>query len=150
MTDIGLYNSLLRLEALHELDEEEVRQIITPMCRVLRVGRIRLDFYENADREAARQGRQVVLFTEEDPQILKPLSMREVTGGDNIVIYHFYSRQNSEPWDAEDLERIRLVQKMLHALTGRSRLQGLLYGSPASYQESCICDAPFRKIDRTA
>ena len=131
MTDIGLYNSLLqeyllRLEALHELDEEEVRQIITPMCRVLRVGRIRLDFYENADREAARQGRQVVLFTEEDPQILKPLSMREVTGGDNIVIYHFYSRQNSEPWDAEDLERIRLVQKMLHALTGRSRLQGLL------------------------
>ena len=131
MGDINRYNTelqeyLLRLASLHELDEEEVRQIVTPMCRVLRIGRIRLDFYENADREAARQGRQVVLFTEEDPQILRPLTMREVTGGDNIVIYHFYGRQNSEPWDAEDLERIRLMQKMLHSLTGRARLEGLL------------------------
>ncbi len=131
MGDINQYNTglqeyLLRLAALHELEEEEVRQIVTPMCRILRIGRIRLDFYEDADREAARQGRQVVLFTEENPQILKPLTMREVTGGDNIVIYHFYGRQGTEPWDAEDLERIRLVQKMLHCLTGRARLEGLL------------------------
>ncbi len=131
MIDIDQYNILLqeylmRLAALRELDEEEVRQIVTPMCRVLRIGRIRLDFYENAEREAARQGRQVVLYTADNPQILKPVVIREVTGGDNIVIYHFHGLQNSESWDAEDLERIRLVQKMLHSLTGRARLEGLL------------------------
>ena len=129
--DIQEYNRvldemLLGLENLRSWDRPVVLDILRPMLNVLHVAKFCWVYYPNERAEAERSGRETQLFSEGTPDMNRPYVSREMNPGGSIMIYSFYADREKAEWDAEDLEKLHTVEKVIFSFHGRVRLINLV------------------------
>lgn len=110
------------LESLKGWEVPDVSRVVTPMLRVLHVARFCWTFFPNERAEAERGGHETLLFEEGTPEMTRPFVMRETNPGGSVVIYCFYGDAQKPDWDADDLEKLRTVEKLILTFHGRMRL----------------------------
>ena len=110
------------LEGLKAWDLPDVSRALTPMLHVLHVAKFCWVFYPNERAEAERAGQETRLFEEGTPEMTRPFVMREVNPGGRVIIYSFYSDVQKPGWDADDLEKLHAVEKLIFVFHGRIRL----------------------------
>ncbi|MBR3736155.1 MAG: EAL domain-containing protein [Lachnospiraceae bacterium] len=131
MVDIHDYSAamdefILRMERLSIWNQDAMTQIITPVCRALRIAKVQVESFHTIKDEAEYRGETDIYFEEGGPNPNNPYRSREESGGHSVVLITIYERQDAEPWDAEDLEKVHVFQKAFYAFTGRIRLLDLI------------------------
>ena len=131
VTDIYEYSEvmdtyLLDMEKIKTFEKERISQVIAPLCRVLRIAKVQVDYYMTPQDVANHRKIEDVFFEEGEVNPVRPYTAREVTNGGTITVCSMYERKDETPWDAEDLERVHVFQKSFFAYTGRMRLYDLL------------------------
>ena len=129
--DIQKYNRvleemLLGLEGLKSWDKPEVLRILTPMFEVMHIAKFWWVYYPNRRAEAERTGRDTSLYEAGEPDMNRPYISREENPGGSIIIYYFYSDKAMPEWDAEDLEKLHVIEKVIFSYHGRVRLVNLV------------------------
>ena len=117
---------ILRMTKLTIWNVDAMSQIITPVCRALRIAKVQVEAYHTLKDEAERRGAVDIYFDEGTANPNNPYRVREESGGHSITVITLYERQDAEPWDADDLEKIHVFQKAFYAFTGRIRLLDLI------------------------
>ncbi|MCR5129509.1 MAG: GGDEF domain-containing phosphodiesterase [Lachnospiraceae bacterium] len=123
---VAMDEFILRMERLNIWNVDAMSQIITPICRALRIARVQVESFNTIKDEKEHRGDIDIYFDEGIPNPNNPYKVREESGGHSVVVITIYERQDAEPWKAEDLEKIHVFQKAFYAFTGRIRLLDLI------------------------
>lgn len=92
------------------------------ICKVLRVAKIDVRFYNTVGMERKKQGEYVTMYHGAEPDESAAYIKREVTGGGNVAIYTFYKVNDGVEWSEEETTKVGVLQGCLYAYNGRSRL----------------------------
>ncbi|MBO6207206.1 MAG: GGDEF domain-containing protein [Lachnospiraceae bacterium] len=117
---------LLKLEQIKTFQKDKICSAIEPVCPVVRVAKVQVDYFLTPKDEADHNGTVDVFYENGPVDTTQPFVAREVTDGGTTTICTISRRADMEPWDAEDLEKIRVLQKTFYGFTGRMRLLDLI------------------------
>lgn len=98
---------------------------LAPVCRVLRISRIDIEFYVNTVLEEKGIGLSHVLYDEGGTDFNRCQLVREIAGNGSIGAYKFYPFKESEEWSEEEIEHINVVGKAIFSFHGRRRVMRL-------------------------
>lgn len=98
---------------------------LAPVCRVLRISRIDIEFYVNTVLEGKGIGLSHVLYDEGGTDFNRCHLVREIAGNGSIGAYKFYPFKESEEWSEEEIEHINVVGKAIFSFHGRRRVMRL-------------------------
>lgn len=121
-----LEDMLLGLERLKSWDSPALIRVLKPMFELMHIVKYRWVYYSNKHAELERSGYETVLLDEGTPDMNRPYVSREENPGGSIITYYYYSDMNMPEWDADDLEKLHIVQKVIFAFHGRVRLIDLV------------------------
>lgn len=129
--DILEYNRIfedmiLGLEAVKNWKKQEVLNVLRPMFRALHVAKFKWVFFPNEQTEAEHMGRETDLYEEGVPELTRPYVTKEYNTGGSRVVYYFYADSAKPEWDADDLEKLHMVEKLIFTYHGRLRLVNLV------------------------
>ena len=117
---------LLKLEQIKTFQKDRICSAIEPVCPVVRVAKVQVDYFFTLKDEIDHNGTTDVFYDNGPVDTTQPFVAREVTDGGTITICTISRRADMEPWDEEDLEKIRVLQKTFYGFTGRMRLLDLI------------------------
>ncbi|MCR5249058.1 MAG: GGDEF domain-containing phosphodiesterase [Lachnospiraceae bacterium] len=145
--DLARYNEafeqvLLELEKQRSWDEREVALIVAPLCRLLRIALIHVEFYGSEEDEAQRRGVVRDVYVDGTADKHNPCVMRETNIAENVICYRIYPAEG-ESWDAEDLEKIRVFEKMIFTFHAKARLEELVERRTYTDQQLNIRNLPY-------
>ena len=113
---------LYRMYDTKETIYSDISQAIEGLCSVLRISRVSVNYFEDSAKEAEGICNEIDYYNSGAEYDEEPLNVRFFTGISSVVYYNVYRTRDTEPWDAEEREKIGLVLKMLFVFNGRTRL----------------------------
>ena len=125
--DITAYNQaleefILRMEKIHGIVNGDTHVALDRLCRILRIARVELIYYENKQKERMNSGNLIVFYSQGDFSREKKLFVREVTGAGSTAHYNIYQYADERPWDEDELAKIKVFQKALFTFNGRASM----------------------------
>ncbi|MBR6222527.1 MAG: EAL domain-containing protein [Lachnospiraceae bacterium] len=125
--DILAYNQaleefLVRMEKINGIVNGDTHVAMDKLCRILRIARVELVYYENMQKERMNSGKLVVFYSQGEFSRDRKLFVREVTGAGSAAHYNIYQYTNEAPWSEEELNKVRVFQKALFTFNGRASM----------------------------
>ncbi len=117
-----IQNFIMNMEAMQNTLAPEANAALTEPCVFLRIGQIRVDFYETPRYYAMKKGEVFIIYDCGDVSQGSPVIMERETRVGTRIIYTVYPILDEDPWTDEELERIDVLLKMLFVFNGRSKL----------------------------
>lgn len=100
----------------------EVGTALDEVCKVLRVAKIDVRFYDTVGMERKKKGEYVTMYHGAEPDESAAYIKRETVGGGGVAVYTFYKINDGVEWDENETVRVGVLQRCLYAYNARSRL----------------------------
>ena len=117
-----IQNFMINMESVANTLTPEARFALTEPCVFLRIGAIRVDFYESPRAFAIGKCDHFTLYDCGDSDESKEFTIEKETRVGTKIVYHVFGLIDEEPWTDEEYERLDVLIKMLFVFNGRSRL----------------------------
>lgn len=119
---------LMKLEQIPTYDSDEVQDVVEPLCQLLRVSKITVELYHGEENQRSAVGSNNTAYYdfEMTPDPVRKMQIREVTGGNSIIVYTAFQDREDEDWDRTELRRIEVMLKMLFVFNGRRRIMSIV------------------------
>lgn len=112
----------IRIANVCELDSPEIANALDAVCKVLRVAKVDMRCYDAISLEKRKNGRYILLYDGAKPDESAVFVKRESTDRGNVVVYSFYKTDDGMEWEAQELDKIKVLQTCLFAYNARVRL----------------------------
>lgn len=106
---------------LKDVESSEISAAVNELCRLLRVSKMAVDFYDSLKHESQNRGENLVCY-DSGMDGKEVYTERIITDGMTVAHTHVYQSENDEPWNGEEREKIEFLQKMMSVFIGRIRL----------------------------
>ena len=117
---------LLQMEQIHSHVHPDIAKALRRLCVLLRIARVEACLYENAGEQALNHGECGCFYSEGEADDNRFVSHSETAENGNIASYRFVAVVGAEEWNEIELDKIRLLSKMLFVYNGRSRILNLV------------------------
>lgn len=129
--DIAEYASamdefLTKMERVPSHIHPEIQNAMEKICRLLRIGKVQVCFYQTPADERAGRGDTAVLYYDKDADEERYIVKRNITNDGNIVIYRIYQKSKDENWIAIERDKIDILIQMLFVFNSRARVMNLI------------------------
>ncbi|MBR1764974.1 MAG: GGDEF domain-containing protein [Ruminococcus sp.] len=115
-------NYLKTLNSLQTMDIEKIRPALTPVCELLRIGKILTVTYGNTKFEAMNRGENLISYDSGRPAH-EVITKRIVTDLMAIIKCSIYIEDDQEPWTPEEMDRIRMLIETTTVYVSRAKIQ---------------------------
>lgn len=105
-----------------ELDTAKIREGLDELCKLLRVSKITVSFFENMKQEFSGKSILVKYFDSKEDSV-QVISDRIHTDMLGVAICKVYQPLGAEPWSETERERVMLVLNILLVFSSRDRLR---------------------------
>lgn len=112
----------INIADVSDVHSPKVGAALDEVCKVLRVAKIDVRFYDTVGMERKKQGEYVTMYHGAEPDESAAYIKRETTGGGSVVVYTLYKVNDGIEWDENETVRVGVLQRCLYAYNGRSRL----------------------------
>ncbi|MBD5452203.1 MAG: GGDEF domain-containing protein [Lachnospiraceae bacterium] len=112
----------IQIADVSDIYAPEVGAALDEVCRVLRVAKIDVRFYDTVGMERKKKGEYVTMYHGAEPDESAAYIKRETLGGGGVAIYTLYKVNDGIEWDENETVRVGVLQRCLYAYNGRSRL----------------------------
>ncbi|MGN1416115.1 MAG: putative bifunctional diguanylate cyclase/phosphodiesterase [Oscillospiraceae bacterium] len=122
----ALDSFIIKGERVSDLFSPDMSAALSDICRVLRISYISVSFYETHLHERRGSGNTAVLYSDGKEDKDRSFSVRETTGGGNVAVYQLMQISGDADWTDEERSRLTVLEKMLFAFNGRSRVMHMV------------------------
>ncbi|MGN0586338.1 MAG: putative bifunctional diguanylate cyclase/phosphodiesterase [Oscillospiraceae bacterium] len=122
----ALENFIIKAERIPDFFDPNISDALSDICRVLRVARISVLFYETPAHEQRGEGNTAVFFSDGEADIQRCFTVRETTGGGNIAVYRMMQKLGDADWTDEERSKLPILEKTMYAFNGRSRVMHMI------------------------
>lgn len=119
-------NFIIKAERISDLFDPNISEALSDICRVLRIAKVLVLFYDTLRHEQCGDGKAMIFFSDGEADEKRVFEVRENTGGGNVVIYRMMQRTDDSDWSDEELSRLTILEKALFAFNGRSRVMHII------------------------
>lgn len=119
-------NFIIKAERITDFFDPNISDALSDICRVLRIARISVMFYETIRHEELGDGKSITLFSDGEADENRIFTMRETTSGGNSALYKIMQRSGDSDWSDEELSKLYILEKALFAFNGRSRVMHMV------------------------
>lgn len=119
-------NFIIKAERITDFFDPNISDALSDICRVLRIAKISVIFYETPRHEQCGRGKTVVFFSDGEADEKRIFTVREETGGGNNAIYQMMQRAADSDWTEEERSKLIILEKALFAFNGRSRVMQMI------------------------
>ena len=112
----------IHIADVSDVHSPEVGAALDGVCKVLRVAKIDVRFYDTVGMERKKKGEYVTMYHGAEPDESAAYIKRETVGGGGVAVYTFYKVNDGVEWDENETVRVGVLQRCLYAYNGRSRL----------------------------
>ncbi len=114
-----------RMEAVTKFQGPEVSEILSEMCRLLRIGKIDAAFYDSHLFESMKKGSTVCLYDGGNCDPESFLNFRETIGNGSVAHYNIYRILGEDDWCDAEKNKIQTLQKLIFTFDGRAALTNI-------------------------
>lgn len=111
-----------RMEAVTEFPSPEYPEILSEMCRLLRIGKIDAALYDSPLFESMKKGNAVCLYDGGNCDPENFLNFRETNGNGSVAHYNIYRILGEDDWCDAEKNKIQTLQKLIFTFNGRVNL----------------------------
>ncbi|MGN0609204.1 MAG: putative bifunctional diguanylate cyclase/phosphodiesterase [Oscillospiraceae bacterium] len=119
-------NFIIKAEGITDFFDPDMSDALSDICRVLRIARVSVIFYDTPRHEEHGDGKSIVFFSDGEADNDRIFKVREITNGGNIAVYTMMQRIGDPDWDEEERLRLFTLEKALFAFNGRSRIMHMI------------------------
>lgn len=120
---------------IKHFSQNEIEQILTPICRTLRIARISSAMYDSKDHIDVKPGIQHTYYNDGTADDSRFLFAEENTIQKRICRCFTYQKQGDPDWSEEEITRIRELENVLFIFTERAYTLRLLEDIPVHDKE---------------
>ena len=113
---------LLKMEKLTSEDDPNCQVAIKKIGTLLRISLIKVTFYMTPENERQGTGEEFCLYKDGTADLQRCYQQREITNSRNIVVYNIYQKENEPDWFEQEIEKLKVLAKMLFVYNGRARI----------------------------
>lgn len=106
---------------LKDVEPSEINAAVGELCRILRISKLAVDFYDSLKHESRQRGETLICY-DAGTGGKEMFTERIVTDGMTVAHAHVYQSESDEPWSGEEREKVEFLQKMMSIFVGRIRL----------------------------
>lgn len=125
---------LLQMESVQSPIDPAIGNAMSRLCRLLRISRMEVWFYEDAHKQADNAGNSFCYYQSGEPCGERKVAHSETANMGAIATYQAYPFTGEPEWTGLELEKIVLLSKVLFMYNGRSRaikqVKELVYRDP--------------------
>ncbi len=111
-----------RMEAARGLRNPEISEILSEMCRLLRIGKISAAMYNSLLLESMGKGKTICMYDGKNADPAHFLEFRETIGNSSIIHYFIYRCLGGDEWCDAEKNKIQILQKLIYTFDGRANL----------------------------
>lgn len=138
---------LMKMDKAPSTIHPDIGVVLERMCKLLRIARIEVAFYETPGAEQVRQGATVGFYQKGEADETRFVAKREMTVGNNVVIYKAFQRVGDEDWTEIEREKLDIFIQMIFVFNGRTRAMEMMeYMKYHDRDFGCYNIAYFMKI----
>jgi len=104
-----------------DIHSPKAQAAVDGVCRLLRVAKIDVRFFDTAGMERKERGEYVTLYQSAEPDESAVYIRREATDAGSVAIYSLYKVNDGIEWDEEEAARVGVLQRCLYTYNARSR-----------------------------
>ncbi|MGN0604781.1 MAG: putative bifunctional diguanylate cyclase/phosphodiesterase [Oscillospiraceae bacterium] len=119
-------NFIIKAERISDFFDPKISDALSDICRVLRIAKVSVLFYDTPRHEQRGEGNAMVFFSCGEADESRVFTAREVTSGGNVAVYSFMQDTDGADWDGEERSRLVILEKALFAFNGRSRVMHMI------------------------
>ncbi len=119
-------NFIIKAERISDFFDPAMSDALSEICRVLRIARVSVKFYDTPRHDELGEGKSIVFFSDGEADDDRIFTVREITNGGSIAIYTMMQRKGDADWDVEDHTKLFTLEKALFAFNGRSRIMQMI------------------------
>ena len=101
-------------------------EAIRPVCKILRIAHLVLDYYDNPKKFAMHDGTKVLNYSDGEYDENRGYRVQKNTNGGNVAVYRIYQRTGDENWTSEEMQRIKGFLTMLFMYNGRTKVLNMV------------------------
>lgn len=113
---------LLKMESVPGENHPGNQEAIEKIGTLLRISLVRATFFESPGHEKRGEGNDFFLYRNGNADMRRFYRQREVTGGGNVIVYYAFQKADEPDWSERELQKIRVLIKMLFVYNERSRV----------------------------
>lgn len=117
---------LLQMEQIHSHLHPDIAKALSRLCVLLRIAKVEACLYENAREQTLNHGECACFYSNGEADESRSVSYSETAENGNIASYRFVAAAGADAWDEIELDKLRLLSKMLFVYNGRSRILNLV------------------------
>lgn len=122
----ALDNFIIKAERISYFLDPGMTEALSDICRVLRIAEVSAMLYDTPGHERRGEGQTAVFLSEGEADPQREFTAREITGGGNVAIYRFQQKAGDADWSDEEYSKLPVLEKMLFAFNGRSRVMQMI------------------------
>ncbi len=113
---------LMKMEQIPDLVHPGTQDALDRICRLLRVSRVEVIFYETARHEAMKKGKRIIFYEYGNVDKDRVFRKQEIMKNGGIAVYKLYQKTGEPDWDAVESEKLTVLAKMIFTFNGRIRV----------------------------
>lgn len=113
---------LMKMEQIPDLVHPGTQDALDRICRLLRVSRVEVIFYESARHEAMKKGNRIIFYEYGNADKDRVFRKREIMRNGGIAVYNLYQKTGEPDWDAVESEKLTVLSKMIFTFNERIRV----------------------------
>lgn len=113
---------LMKMEQIPDLVHPGTQDALDRICRLLRVSRVEVIFYETARHEAMKKGKRIIFYEYGNVDKDRVFRKQEIMKNGGIAVYKLYQKTGEPDWDAVESEKLTVLAKMIFTFNGRTRV----------------------------
>lgn len=117
---------LLQMEQIHSHTHPDIAKALKRLCVLLRIAKVEVSLFETAMDVALNHSENGCFYCEGEADESRALVYSETAENGNVARYRFVALAGSADWDEMEVDKIRLLSKMLFVYNGRSRILKLV------------------------
>lgn len=111
-----------KIAGVSNISASSMEDALDEICRVLRVARVDVRFYDSGGMEKRKKGEYITLYQGAEADMASAYIRREVADTGNVAIYTLYKKDDGVEWGEVELDRINILELCLCAYSGKIRL----------------------------
>ena len=123
---------LEQMENINDIASESGVAAVAELCRILRVEKLTMSFYESRKHELFGKGVSYMLC-DNGGECSDPIEKRSEAAGFGTSVFNAYPPKNAEPWSDEEIVRVNMMLRMISVFSGRNRF--LSIAEQATYHD---------------
>lgn len=123
---------LEQMEDISDIASEKGTAAVAELCRILRVEKLTMSFYESRKHELFDRGMSYMLH-DNGGECGEPIEKRSEAAGFGTSVFNAFPPREDEQWSDEETVRVNMMLRMISVFSGRNRF--LTIAEQATYHD---------------